>query len=135
MLSPICRTISEILFPVILLYAAYLASNGHLTPGGAFPAGVILASAILLIYLSRLDHPIEALRSAERAENAVVPLIILIVTISLIEVFIGPEIMKLTPGNMFSALEILSLNVLGTIKVAGSMVMMIVAFFLLGRQK
>lgn len=135
MISPVCRTISEILFPVILLYGAYLAFHGHLTPGGAFPAGIVLASALLMLYLSRLDHPIETLRSAERVGNAVIPLIILIITISLIEVFIGPEVLKLTPGNLFSALEILSLNILGAIKVAGSMVMIIVAFFLLGRQK
>jgi len=133
--SPICRTIAKILFPITLLYGSYIAFHGHLTPGGAFPAGIIFSTAFLMMYLSKLDHPIEKLRAAERAENFAVPLIIIILTISLLEVFIGPEAVRYVPGNLYSALEILSLNIFGAIKVGGAMIAMIVAFFMLGRSK
>ena len=118
-----------------MLYGAYVAFHGHLTPGGSFPAGVIFATAFLMMFLSRLDHPVEKLRAAERVENMAIPLIILIITISLIEVFIGPEMVKFIPGNLLSAGEILTLNIVGAVKVAGSMTALIVAFFLLGRSK
>ena len=39
------------LFPLILLLGAYIFVHGHLTPGGGFQGGAIVASAFLLIYL------------------------------------------------------------------------------------
>jgi multicomponent Na+:H+ antiporter subunit B len=43
---------SRLLVPLILLLGAYVFINGHLTPGGGFQGGAILASAILLMLLS-----------------------------------------------------------------------------------
>ncbi len=40
------------LFPLILLFGAYIFTHGHLTPGGGFQGGAIIASAFLLVYLS-----------------------------------------------------------------------------------
>ena len=39
------------LFPLILLFGAYIFIHGHLTPGGGFQGGAIIASAFLLVYL------------------------------------------------------------------------------------
>jgi len=46
-LSTGCKT----LFPLILVFGAYIFIHGHLTPGGGFQGGAIIASAYLLIYL------------------------------------------------------------------------------------
>ncbi len=43
---------SHLLVPLILLLGAYVFINGHLTPGGGFQGGAIIASAILLILLT-----------------------------------------------------------------------------------
>lgn len=43
---------SYILVPLILLLGAYVFINGHLTPGGGFQGGAIVASAILLMLLT-----------------------------------------------------------------------------------
>jgi len=43
---------SIFLFPLILLFGAYIFTHGHLTPGGGFQGGAIIASAFLLVYLS-----------------------------------------------------------------------------------
>ena len=43
---------SRLLSPLILLLGAYVFVNGHLTPGGGFQGGAILASAILLMLLT-----------------------------------------------------------------------------------
>jgi multicomponent Na+:H+ antiporter subunit B len=39
------------LFPLILFFGSYIFIHGHLTPGGGFQGGAIIASAFLLIYL------------------------------------------------------------------------------------
>ena len=40
------------LFPLILLFGTYVFVHGHLTPGGGFQGGAVVASAFLLLYLS-----------------------------------------------------------------------------------
>jgi multicomponent Na+:H+ antiporter subunit B len=42
----------DLLVPLILLLGVYVIANGHLTPGGGFQGGAILASAILLVLLT-----------------------------------------------------------------------------------
>ncbi len=43
---------TQLLVPLILLLGAYVFINGHLTPGGGFQGGAILASAMLLVLLT-----------------------------------------------------------------------------------
>ena len=49
--SLILRAGCRFLFPLILLFGAYIFIHGHLTPGGGFQGGAIIASAFLLVYL------------------------------------------------------------------------------------
>ncbi len=49
--SLILNTGCRFLFPLILLFGAYIFIHGHLTPGGGFQGGAIIASAYVLIYL------------------------------------------------------------------------------------
>lgn len=51
--STIIRTTSRKLVPFILIYALYLVTYGHLSPGGGFQGGVVLGSAIILLCLSQ----------------------------------------------------------------------------------
>jgi len=46
------HTGSLLLTPLILLLGVYVFVNGHLTPGGGFQGGAILASSILLLLLT-----------------------------------------------------------------------------------
>lgn len=43
---------TRLLLPLILLFGAYVFTHGHLTPGGGFQGGAIIASAILMLLLS-----------------------------------------------------------------------------------
>lgn len=49
--SLVLYTGCRFLFPLILLFGAYISIHGHLTPGGGFQGGVVVASAFLLAYL------------------------------------------------------------------------------------
>ncbi len=49
--SLIVYTGCRFLFPILLLVGTYIFIHGHLTPGGGFQGGAIIASAFLLMYL------------------------------------------------------------------------------------
>lgn len=59
------HTGTRLLVPLIALAGAYVFVNGHLTPGGGFQGGAILASATLLVLLTdparRFSHRMIAL--------------------------------------------------------------------------
>ncbi len=50
--SEILTTSAGILFPIVLLFGVYIFVHGHLTPGGGFQGGVVIASALLLAFLA-----------------------------------------------------------------------------------
>lgn len=50
--SELFKTAASILAPMILLLGAYIFVNGHLTPGGGFQGGAVVASAALLFFLA-----------------------------------------------------------------------------------
>jgi multicomponent Na+:H+ antiporter subunit B len=51
--SEILCTGSRFLVPLLLLFGTYIFTHGHLTPGGGFQGGVVIASGMLLLMLSR----------------------------------------------------------------------------------
>lgn len=50
--SEIVRTGAEILVPLICIFAAYIIMNGHLSAGGGFQGGAVIASGVLLTLLA-----------------------------------------------------------------------------------
>ncbi len=50
--SFILQKASKLLFPIIMLFGVYVMIYGHLSPGGGFQGGVIIASGVLLLLIS-----------------------------------------------------------------------------------
>lgn len=46
--DPIVRTVCKFVIPVILVFGIYILLNGHLSPGGGFSGGAILASGFII---------------------------------------------------------------------------------------
>lgn len=46
--DPIVRTVCKLVIPIILLFGVYVVLNGHLSPGGGFSGGAIMASALII---------------------------------------------------------------------------------------
>jgi len=61
--SLVLSTGCRLLFPLILLFGAYIFIHGHLTPGGGFQGGAIIASGFLLIYLGCRERRINRIAS------------------------------------------------------------------------
>ena len=43
---------SRLVFGIMVIFGVYMFTHGHLTPGGGFPGGTIIAAAVLLLYIS-----------------------------------------------------------------------------------
>jgi multicomponent Na+:H+ antiporter subunit B len=56
----VLRTGADLLFPLLVVVGLYVIAHGHLTPGGGFQGGVILAAAFFTVILAqparRLSH-------------------------------------------------------------------------------
>ena len=48
----IVRKVTQFIAPIIFLFGLYIVFYGHLTPGGGFAGGVIMASAFILQILA-----------------------------------------------------------------------------------
>ena len=57
--SKIVTSGSRLLFAPILLLGAYVFIHGHLTPGGGFQGGVIIATGFLLMLLAYQDYKVK----------------------------------------------------------------------------
>jgi multicomponent Na+:H+ antiporter subunit B len=53
--SEILKSGTSFLLPMIILFGVYIFSHGHLTPGGGFQGGVVIASAIVLLMLADIN--------------------------------------------------------------------------------
>jgi multicomponent Na+:H+ antiporter subunit B len=51
-MSKIIRTIVSISFPIAMIYGLYIIAHGHLTPGGGFQGGAVVASACAMILVA-----------------------------------------------------------------------------------
>ncbi|MCP4995147.1 MAG: sodium:proton antiporter [Gammaproteobacteria bacterium] len=96
---------SRLLAPLILLLGVYVFVNGHLTPGGGFQGGAILASAILLLLLTdplrRFSH---RLISAVESTSGLIFVTIGILGTFFAGGFLDNRILPLgTLGDLFSA--------------------------------
>jgi len=61
--SLVLYTGCRLLFPLILIFGIYIFIHGHLTPGGGFQGGAIIASGFLLIYLGCRERRISRIAS------------------------------------------------------------------------
>jgi len=69
--SDVVRVLGLGLTPPTVLFGLYVVAHGHLTPGGGFQGGVVLATGVLLIYLAgELEdlHGLYTEAALERAE-------------------------------------------------------------------
>jgi multicomponent Na+:H+ antiporter subunit B len=51
-MSRIVKTITSVTFPIIMIYGLYIIAHGHLTPGGGFQGGAVVASACAMIIVA-----------------------------------------------------------------------------------
>jgi multicomponent Na+:H+ antiporter subunit B len=51
-MSRIVKTITSIALPFIMIYGLYIIAHGHLTPGGGFQGGAVVASGLAMLLVA-----------------------------------------------------------------------------------
>jgi len=126
----IIRTVVKGLFPFIVLFGVYILFHGHLTPGGSFPGGIIIASGIALLMLSFGLSKAERTIKEKTAHMTEAFAALLLVSIVLFETFVRSVLRPTgTIFELWSAQQILFLNVTGGVMV--SMAVILILFLLM----
>jgi multicomponent Na+:H+ antiporter subunit B len=131
----IVKTITRLTVGLILLYGIYIVTHGHLSPGGGFPGGVIIA--LSFIHLMLAFGKDLALRKLSRGVASFFESFgaIMFLTIGLLG-FIGGYfffnfVLKGRPFNLFSAGVIPLCNIAICFKVGAGLFAVFVALILL----
>jgi multicomponent Na+:H+ antiporter subunit B len=56
--SELVRNGAEVVLPLIFLFGAYVIMNGHLSAGGGFQGGAVVASGVMLLMLAYPTGPL-----------------------------------------------------------------------------
>jgi multicomponent Na+:H+ antiporter subunit B len=110
---------ASVLVPLIAIFAAYIIMNGHLSAGGGFQGGAVIASGVLLLLLAEPESRID-LRLLSVTESTAGVLFVLVGIAGLIFAngFLDNRVLPLGQfGAFFSAGAIPVLSVLLGVKV------------------
>lgn len=126
-------TFSRLVYPLMLAFGFYVIINGHLSPGGGFQGGAIVATAVLILYYIDSD----------KATN--IGLIVTVEKLTYIAILVVAFISLFTRGEVFTnffdpsggaprmAIYLVLLNVLIGVKVALGLWTIFTAFLQEGR--
>jgi multicomponent Na+:H+ antiporter subunit B len=127
------RALGLALVGPIVVFGIYMVAHGHLTPGGGFQGGVVLATGALLVYLSgeyvtlRLVRPeslIDAAESAGAGGYVGIGLLGLAAGSSFLDNFLPLG----EPGALLSAGTIVPINLAVGLEVAAGFVLLLSEF-------
>lgn len=128
----IVKTVVRLLFPVLLLFGAYVILHGHLTPGGGFPGGVIIATSVAMLVLafgySQSKDVVGDIHTETLESLGALMLVVLgIIGILIVGNFLGevPSLGQL--GELFSGGNLPILNIGVGVKVGAGLVTIVYA--------
>ncbi|MFP4000273.1 MAG: MnhB domain-containing protein [Thermoplasmata archaeon] len=134
-MSTVVRKSSKIISPFLFTYGAYLLIYGHLSPGGGFQGGVILAVGVILLLTS---HGYTLVRKTFRdrlvkviESSAVIGIVLLGLSGLLFNSFFYNYLRGGSIGDLFSGGTIMIFNILVGLKIGTGF---IIVFYVLLRR-
>jgi multicomponent Na+:H+ antiporter subunit B len=129
-MSIIVKTVTRISVWLIILYGIYIILHGHLTPGGGFGGGVILAMALLNVMLAYGKEFTEKWLNIQRLHDIEASSVTLFLIVGLLGFVFGGAFLAnfLSHGNLFdlvSAGTLPILNILIGLKVGMSLFLVV----------
>jgi len=122
----IVKKTTQIMAGMIFLYGAYVIIHGHLTPGGGFAGGVILAGAFILVTLAFGSDFLNLKREEAGSSSKENISMLMVILLSILGLFIGAKVFFLnflpkgTVGELISAGVLPLYNIFIGIEVATS---------------
>jgi multicomponent Na+:H+ antiporter subunit B len=131
--SDAVRVLGLGLTPPTVLFGIYVIAHGHLTPGGGFQGGVILATGVLLIYLAGEFDDLHGLYTEAALERAEAIGGGGYVAIGLLGLLVGSAFLDNvlpygTTGRVFSAGTVPLINLAVGLEIAAGLVLLLTAF-------
>jgi len=131
-MSLIVKKITGVVIGFVFIYGVYIILHGHLTPGGGFAGGVIVAGAFILRYLAYGGDAKAEKRSSTNASVFESVGALLFISIALLGLIVGAIFFlnflpKGTPFHLFSAGIIPLCNIAIGIKVGAGLFSIFVA--------
>ena len=132
-MSTIVKKITQLLVGPIFLYGIYIMIHGHLSPGGGFAGGVIMAGAFILLILafgSQTLHLKKEVAGSSNTESVAILMVVILAVMALLfgtKVFFFNFLPKGEPGALLSAGVIPLYNIFIGIEVAGAILTIFLA--------
>ncbi|WP_460519061.1 MnhB domain-containing protein [Flindersiella endophytica] len=127
------RLVGLVLLPVTVVAGAYVILHGHVSPGGGFQGGVVLATGLLLLYLAGDYRALEAMRPVPVFEVGEAIGAAGYVVVGLLGLTTGGAfLLNVLPLGRFGSLGssgiVLALNITVGVEVASAMMLMAAKF-------
>jgi multicomponent Na+:H+ antiporter subunit B len=125
-MSTIVKKVASLLAGIIFLYGVYIIVHGHLTPGGGFAGGAIVAGSFILLILAFGSSSLNLRKEIKGSSNTESLGILMVVILALMAMCFGVKVFfvnflpKGVPGDLLSAGAIPLYNIFIGIEVAGA---------------
>ena len=134
----IVKTITNLIISFMLVFGAYVVLYGHITPGGGFPGGVMIALTYILITLAYGRKVVESMVSGVAGSiiddlGAIAILILGFIGLWIGGTFLFNFLPKGEPFNLFSGGYIILYNLSIMLKVGMSLYIVFLALAILQR--
>jgi len=135
-MSIIVKQVTQLLAGIIFMFGIYIILHGHLTPGGGFAGGVIIAGAFILLILAYGSSALRLKKEVAGSSNTESVGILLVVVLALVAMLIGARVFffnflpKGNPGELLSAGVIPLYNIFIGIEVAGALLSIFLALII-----
>jgi multicomponent Na+:H+ antiporter subunit B len=132
-MSIIVKKVTQLMAGLIFMYGIYIILHGHLTPGGGFAGGAILAGAFILLILAFGNSALNLKKEVAGSSNTESIAILMVVILALMALFFGARVFffnylpKGQAGELVSAGVIPLYNIFIGMEVAGAILTIFLA--------
>ncbi len=132
-MSTIVKKVTQLMVGIIFMYGIYIVLHGHLTPGGGFAGGAIIAGAFILLILAFGSSSLKLKKEVAGSSNTESIAILMVVVLALMTLLFGAKVFFLNflpkgePGELLSAGVIPLYNIFIGIEVAGAILTIFLA--------
>ena len=132
-MSMIVKKVTPLLAGLIFIFGVYIVLHGHLTPGGGFAGGAIMAGAFILLILAYGSSALNLRKEVAGSSNTESVALLMVCILAIIALLFGAKVFffnflpKGTPGELLSAGVIPLYNIFIGIEVAGAILTIFLA--------